>query len=800
MDIGEFLSYRRKQLGLSLSDVGNVVGCTPQAIYRYEKGIVKIDISLVGSFCHILDLSLESFFKMDPNFIEPRQGVEEFSQENFCAILKQEFSKDTLLSIKIASKLSTSLARVEKWANGLSLPSVGEFLILSENIGYTPADLYLGKPKKKKITPHTKWKLPLIGLVSCLIVSACISLPIVLYQPARIDEQNDSASSSLPSIKKCNVVIQGYDVDDNAQIASIHYEYKVNQGDTIRPLEINSPYYDYVRSYLGEDEFIFANTRIEKDATIKALFSKKTFNVTFLGYRDEVLAVSETRYLSDAIPPTSVEDQGDFRFIGWKEDFTNVTRNLTIHSLFSRFRSNLILDFDGGENDGKTSEEVLGYTSDLYDFLPKPQKRGHKFMGYFDQNGIQFDKQYKLDDDTITLHATYKPLIYQIHLEGVGTQDVAFGTEVSSLPLLDKNGDIVIGWKNGDKQIKLPFIYEDDFDITLSPILASNSFSYDLEEGKVKINRIKEWDSNEIDLSYLGPYPISKISSYALSENSSIESIILNQKEVELESACFDNLPSLKKVCFNNVDSSSVFHEGIFHDCQNVTYLRSGTPMKNELSLLKLKEYGIQDGSNLTFEFNESTKTFPVSWNEDFETLGELRMGEGIQGEVTVRSNGCKILHFVPGKVGYTMMTLELPDINQEELRFYGTSLVKIEGEKFGKIKRFVMCNGGVSVSNRSKPFEVEEFDISSGRIAALRDQCIKTNRILLSDRVYEGYFAPLNDELQVEFYGCTSIPSELSSRSPFLDEKNTHVSFHPEKRYNDDDLLEYPLMLLLDW
>ena len=83
MDVGEFLAYRRKQLGLSLSDVGSVIGYTPQAIYRYEKGIVKIDLSLVDSFCRVLDLSIESFFKMDPKAISSYQN-EKFVQNAFC--------------------------------------------------------------------------------------------------------------------------------------------------------------------------------------------------------------------------------------------------------------------------------------------------------------------------------------------------------------------------------------------------------------------------------------------------------------------------------------------------------------------------------------------------------------------------------------------------------------------------------------------------------------------------------------------------------------------------------------------
>ena len=141
MNIGEFLAYRRKQLGLSLSDVGSVIGYTPQAIYRYEKGIVKIDLSLVDSFCRVLDLSLESFFKMDPKAISSYQN-EKFIQNAFCTLLQSELEREPGIVHKIAAELNVSTSRVEKWCNGISLPSVGDFIVLSNILGYQPTDLY----------------------------------------------------------------------------------------------------------------------------------------------------------------------------------------------------------------------------------------------------------------------------------------------------------------------------------------------------------------------------------------------------------------------------------------------------------------------------------------------------------------------------------------------------------------------------------------------------------------------------------------------------------------------------------
>lgn len=807
MEIGVFLSYRRKQLGLSLSDVGSVIGYTPQAIYRYEKGNVKIDLSLVEPFCSVLDLSLESFFKMDPQDIKPYQG-EKFVQERFSSLLKQVLSEDPSLTAKAASSLSVSPTRVEKWAEGTSLPSVEEFLVLSKAIGYDPVDLYLGRPKLAVAHKPSKPKATLIVPLSVIALSVSVLTPILVSRYARPADEDHSdsidSSSSYDSItpikEKCEVVVQGYDNEDLSPISSIRYRFEVNKGDSLPKPELKSDYYDYVHSELDGNVFAYGSTPIEQDVTIRALFEKKTFTVTFLGYNDEVLSVSKTRYLSDAISPSVVEDRGDFRFVRWKEDFTKVKKDLMVHSIFSRFRSNLLLDFDGGEEEGEGRKEVLDYSADLYESLPKPKKKGHRFTGYFDSKGVRFDKNYSLTSETTTLHAAYEPLTYQMHLDGFeDPQNVTYGTAVTSLPTLTKDNEIILGWKNGEEKVTLPFIYEEDTDITLTPTLASEYFDYVLEDGKIVINRVVKWGNSEIDLTSVGPYPVTKVCSHALKGNTSIESIVLKQRTVTLETSCFEDLASLKRVTFDSVDTSSIFEEGIFRNCSNVIYLRSGIPTKNGLTILKLKEYGLTGGSDFVFEFNEATKAYPTSWNDDFGVLGELRMGEGIQGMPDIQSNGCKILRFVPGRVGYSLITLNLPDLEQDELRFYGTSLVRIEGETFGKVRRFVMDNGGVAVGDRSKPLEVEEFDMSSSRLVALGSQTIKANRVLLSDRVSDGYFAPLTDELQVDFYGCEEAPSALVSRSAFSDANSTRLSFHSEKRYNDDDLLEIPLTMA-DW
>lgn len=792
------MSNRRKQLGLSLSDVGRVVGCTPQAISRYEKGIVKIDLSLVDSFCNVLNLSTESFFAMDPKKITGYRN-EKFDQDAFSSFLKGELDQNEKLIRQVAGALSVSTARIGKWCNGESLPSVGEFLILAKNLECRPVDLCFGReePGPEPLARRKRWRLPLLSVCASLAIAACILIPVSLSRLYSSHPEDSTSTVNPPRKKTFRVSIQGYDVEDGSEIQSLQYHYEIGKGEMLGDFSPKSPYYDYLGLKLDDRDFDERETPIERDLALSAFFSKKTFQVNFLGYEGEPLGHSKVKYLSAAIPPDTVEDCGDFRFVSWKEDFSCVKSDMNVHALFSRFRCNLALDFAGGQSGGESSEVYPGYTDECFDSLPKPIKKGHRFLYYADQRNQKFGKGYDLDGESVHLHAVYEPLTYSIHFEGLDqTQSVTYGSQVTSLPKTLKGNDIVLGWTNNGKKVTLPFTYEDDFDIILRPIMASEYFDYELKDGKVTLNGLKKCDEPDLDLTSFGDYPITRISSHALKDSDQIESLTFHQKDVHLESSCFENLPSLRRVYFDSVDSTSVFDEAPFSHCPNVTYLRSGIPAKSTGGAFKLKDYGLEGGEDFTFEFNEETKNYPTSWNEGFGVLGELRMGDGIVTPTTVRGENCKILRFVPGRVGYSMLTLSLPDIEQEEMRFYGTSLVRIEGEKFGKVQRFIMKNGGVSVNGRAKALEVEEFDMSGSTIFAMRDQQVKADHVVLSDCAEEGYFAPLQDNLVVDFYGCDSMPDALLSRDAFTDSDKTTYHYHAEKHYQEDDIVEYPITL----
>ena len=53
----------RKQRKLTQQDVGDFLGITKQAYYKYEKGINKVSIDLLGELSKLYKTKLQTFFR-----------------------------------------------------------------------------------------------------------------------------------------------------------------------------------------------------------------------------------------------------------------------------------------------------------------------------------------------------------------------------------------------------------------------------------------------------------------------------------------------------------------------------------------------------------------------------------------------------------------------------------------------------------------------------------------------------------------------------------------------------------------
>lgn len=61
--VGHRLRDRRKALGLSLQDVGALVGCRYQQVQKYEKGVNRISVGRLAAFAAALDVPTSYFLE-----------------------------------------------------------------------------------------------------------------------------------------------------------------------------------------------------------------------------------------------------------------------------------------------------------------------------------------------------------------------------------------------------------------------------------------------------------------------------------------------------------------------------------------------------------------------------------------------------------------------------------------------------------------------------------------------------------------------------------------------------------------
>lgn len=149
MSYGMFVKNRRIRLGLSQKDIADVLNCTVQAISRHENGKVHISLALVGGFCHVLKLDLSSFFLKEDSMLMETEPVL-FDRQTFASnLVSLRRERDVTLD-DVSSFTSISVSHLTKFESCLSLPSLEEFVLLSDFYYLDYGSFYRGTPLRRE--------------------------------------------------------------------------------------------------------------------------------------------------------------------------------------------------------------------------------------------------------------------------------------------------------------------------------------------------------------------------------------------------------------------------------------------------------------------------------------------------------------------------------------------------------------------------------------------------------------------------------------------------------------------------
>ncbi|MBR1692372.1 MAG: leucine-rich repeat protein, partial [Lachnospiraceae bacterium] len=133
----------------------------------------------------------------------------------------------------------------------------------------------------------------------------------------------------------------------------------------------------------------------------------KTFSVMFLDWDDTILSTQNVEMGADAVPPANPVRQG-YTFTGWKPDYTNIARDMTIYAFYDR----TLADLDAAKHtvrfidwDDSVYNQQTVYDGEDAITPPAPERKGYNFTGW--------RQSYTNVKEDIDVYAEYEKIIPQ---------------------------------------------------------------------------------------------------------------------------------------------------------------------------------------------------------------------------------------------------------------------------------------------------------------------------------------------------------------------------------------------------
>ena len=144
-DFGNYISTRRKELGLSQKDVADFLSVSIPTISKYENGLLYPDLSLIGSLAKILKVDLISLVNYESKLNNNYDIENEFDINSFSNYFKSLRKMNNYTLNSLADKLDTRYQTISKWETNESLPSIEQLIKCSELFNVPLYELYYGK-------------------------------------------------------------------------------------------------------------------------------------------------------------------------------------------------------------------------------------------------------------------------------------------------------------------------------------------------------------------------------------------------------------------------------------------------------------------------------------------------------------------------------------------------------------------------------------------------------------------------------------------------------------------------------
>lgn len=541
-DFGNYISTRRKELGLSQKDLADFLSVSIPTISKYENGLLYPDLSLIGSLAKILKVDLISLVNYESKLNNNYDIENEFDINSFSNYFKSLRKMNNYTLNSLADKLDTRYQTISKWETNESLPSIEQLIKCSELFNVPLYELYYGKKldiKKEVIIKEKESKFNKSSLILSFIsiVVLLISLVTIIFDK---DDNNLSTSNEFT-----NKVIVKYEFD--SMLDSISFI--IDKGSVVEKYD---PHIEgYTVDYYLEDKLFDFNTKIYESITLTGVFKINTYIVSFFDLDNNIINTQNIEHGKSAEAPTITIEDESLKFLKWSEDYTCVKSNLDIYPVLINNEADITFNPNGGECDIKY---IYDYDSSMFESLPKATKTGYKFIGWYLEDKL-FTKDYEVGNP-IVLIARYTPIEYKITLNSNGGNldntiiNVLFDSDVT-LPIPIKESEAFEGWYLNDELVNINFKYTYPYNIELIAkySVVANKYTYSEFDNYIELLSYNGDESDVVIPSSINGKPVTTILNKIFEFNKdNIKSIRIPSSLITYNDGIFKDLPNLEKM------------------------------------------------------------------------------------------------------------------------------------------------------------------------------------------------------------------------------------------------------------
>lgn len=376
----------------------------------------------------------------------------------------------------------------------------------------------------------------------------------------------------------------------------------------IKPTKPNKEGYTFIG---WDDDY----NLILEDTIISAIFEKDelvTYTVTFYNLFDQVIAEELVVSGSDAVAPGDMGLDG-YTFIGWDQDFTNVTSDLAIRSIYERKSYTLTFLVDGEIYQTQTIEYGSGGLKPQ-----SPVKEGYTF--------IRWDDDYHFISEDTTINAifekdelvTYTVTFYDDNgIDVLHTEEIQKGGKVTEIESPLKDNAVFSKWVVRSYSAAFDFDTEINQDYDL--IAVYDEFTeFDLVKSSPDYYTVHGYLGTKTNVSIPSTYkglPVAVIYSGAF-EGSNFESVFIPNSIITIYPNAFKDSLSLSSVIFEDNSKITTIGYASFMGTINLTAI----DIPN--SVTDINQYAFKDSGLVELTFEEGSNLKRIGQHAFTNNLG----------------------------------------------------------------------------------------------------------------------------------------------------------------------------------